>query len=132
VVAVGGWQWWARGIASLDGEPRHQALLGWGTLMFTTMAAMQLSRALESRSFRDPFWRSPLGRNPVLVAMMAAVIVLQSAAVYLPALGDFFATVPLGAMDLGLGLGVAALVLGLMETEKWWMGRVRGGQLPPR
>lgn len=128
MLAVGGWQWWARGISALEGEARHQALLEWGTLMFTTMALMQLSRALASRSFRDPFWRSPLRNNPVLVAMMLAVIALQAAAVYMPAFGTFFATLPLTAPDLALGLVVAAFVLVLMEVEKRL--QTRGSERP--
>jgi len=123
MIAVGGWQWWARGLGALEGEQRHQTLLLWGTLMFTAMALMQLSRALASRSFHEPFWRSPLRHNPVLFAMMLTVIGLQLAVVYVPALGGFFATVPLGAGDLALGLGVAAVVLALMEVEKAWASR---------
>lgn len=123
MLGVGCWQWWTRGIGALEGEARHQAVLGWGTLMFTTMALMQLSRAFASRSFRDPFWRSSLAKNPVLVTMMASVIVLQLLAVYVPALHEFFATVPLSGADLALGLGVAVAVLVVMEAEKWWVAR---------
>ncbi len=130
MLAVGGWQWWSRGIGPLQGEARHHALLGWGTLMFTSMAMMQLSRALASRSFHDPFWRSPLTQNPVLLAMMGVVVVLQLAAVYVPSLGAFFATIPLTAAELGLGLGVAVLILVLMEAEKRWQSRrPKGGSL---
>ncbi len=126
MLAVGAWQWWERDLHQLAGQARETALLGWGTLMFTTMALMQLSRAFSSRSFAEPFWRSPLGNNPVLLAMMLAVLVLQALAVYVPALGGFFATVPLGSGELLLGLGVAVVVLVLMEVEKWWVVRRPG------
>jgi phosphoserine phosphatase len=62
------------------------------TLVFTTLALMQLGRVQATRSFRDPvFTMNPFG-NPTLLAMVAIAFALQMIAIYLPAVQPFFHT----------------------------------------
>lgn len=116
-IAVGWWQWRALGVPSNPPDDDARALL-WGTLMFTSLAFMQLGRAMSARSFREPIWSAPLFGNPVLLAMVAVVLVLQLVVVFLPGLQDFMATMPLGANQLSVAIGLAAAVLAIMEIEK--------------
>jgi Ca2+-transporting ATPase len=105
-------------------------LLGWAvwdgagdevllaTMVFTSLAFVQLARALSTRSFRDPVWRTGIHGNRVLLGMVAAALVLQLAVVYLPFAQDVFGTTALTAGQLALGAAIALAVLGLMELDK--------------
>ena len=90
----------------------------WQTMLFTTLAFAQIWQALGIRSNHDPIWRlSPLSNRP-LMALVATVIVLQVAAIYLPWLNTFLGTQPLGALDLFISIAVGALILLVTELEK--------------
>ena len=114
LIGFGWWHWHAMGLTG-PGDPN---LAAWGTLMFTTMAFMQIGRALASRSFREPFWTLPLAGNQVLLAMIVAVVALQLAAVFTPVLNTFFGAVPMTGAQMLHAIGFALAVLVLMEAEK--------------
>jgi Ca2+-transporting ATPase len=114
LIGFGWWHWHAMGLTG-RGDPN---LAAWGTLMFTTMAFMQIGRALASRSFREPFWTLPLAGNQVLLAMIVAVVALQLAAVFTPVLNTFFGAVPMTGAQMLHAIGFALAVLVLMEAEK--------------
>jgi Ca2+-transporting ATPase len=127
LLALGYQQWQQFGLPNLlevKDEAERSALLSdptvltWGTLMFTSLALMQVGRALSSRSFLDPFWKQPLRTNKVLAGMMGAVVVLQMLVVYTPALQTFFSTVGLSAANLALCIAFAVVVLAVMEVLK--------------
>jgi P-type Ca2+ transporter type 2C len=98
------------------GSPVEEALVA--TTVFTTLAFVQLLRALSARSFRDPVWRTGLGGNRVLLGMIAAAFVLQLAVVYVPFLQNVFQTQPLGPTTLLVAGGFAFIMLVVMEVEK--------------
>lgn len=114
LIGYGWWHWRAMGMTGPD-DPN---LVAWGTLMFMTMAGMQIGRALASRSFREPFWTLPLASNRVLLWMLLAVVVLQLAAVFTPVLNTFFGAVPMTLGHMLHATGFALVVLVLMEVEK--------------
>ncbi|MFW5681343.1 MAG: cation-translocating P-type ATPase, partial [Pseudomonadota bacterium] len=102
---------WAYRTATADGAFGPMDAAWVSTLVFTTLALLQLGRAQAIRSFRDPFWqRSPFG-NPTLLAMVAIAFSLQMLAVYLPLAQPFFQTVALGAQGLAIGACASAFVL---------------------
>ncbi len=97
----------------------------WQTMMFTTLAFLQIGQALASRSTRDSLFRQGLMSNPTLLVMVLIVAGLQLLAVYLPSLERFFGVVPLSAGELLLCVGLGSLCFGAIELEKWWL-RGRG------
>ena len=113
MILVGYLAWRATGGA---GTVVEEALVA--TTVFTTLAFVQLLRALSARSFREPVWRTGLGGNRVLIGMVAAAFVLQLAVVYVPFLQGVFQTEPLGPTTLLAGAGVALVMLAVMEAEK--------------
>ncbi|MBS3958477.1 MAG: cation-translocating P-type ATPase [Xanthomonadaceae bacterium] len=127
LLALGYLQWQQLGLPNMlqiDAEDARNALLsdprviGWGTLMFTALAFMQVGRAFSSRSFYEPFWRQSLGTNKVLVYMIALVVVLQLVVVFTPGLQKFFSTTGLSLEGLGISVGFAVVVLVIMEVFK--------------
>jgi P-type Ca2+ transporter type 2C len=98
-----------------------EALLA--TMVVTTLAFVQLARALASRSFSEPIWRTGLRGNPVLVGMLAAALALQLAVVGLPLAQEIFGTTALTAAQLAVGAGLALAILVLMEIDKAPRGR---------
>jgi magnesium-transporting ATPase (P-type) len=88
------------------------------TTVFTALAFAQLARAMATRSFREPVWRTGVRGNAVLLGMAAAALVLQLAAVYLPFAQEFFGTAALDAAALGGCAALAVAVLAVMELDK--------------
>lgn len=118
MIAVGWFAWQATGQGTDDAS---QAIVA--TTVFTALALTQLFRALSARSFREPVWRVGLRGNPVLVTMLALALMLQLAAVYLPAVATVFGAVALPAGTLAALLGVALVLLAVMELEKALVAR---------
>jgi P-type Ca2+ transporter type 2C len=73
----------------------------WQTMTFLALGATQLAAALGSRA-RPRSWE-----NPMLVAAVAAALLLQLAAIYLPPLRHLLGTQPLALTDV-LVVGVVA------------------------
>jgi P-type Ca2+ transporter type 2C len=86
------------------------------TMAFATIALAELLFVFSTRSPRAPAWRGP--RNPVLVASVVVSAALVALVVYLTPLQGAFGTVSLGARELGLVLGLAALPTALVELAK--------------
>jgi Ca2+-transporting ATPase len=92
-------------VASLvAGGWAHAAGRHWQTLVFTTLAVSQLAVAAAARSAGDR------GRHFFLPVAIAVALMLQVAAVYLLPLQDLFQTSALPLGELGVVLGLAALV----------------------
>lgn len=104
-------------------DPANPADKRWQTVIFTSLAFMQMGQALGSRSSQESLFSMGLLSNPVLLGLVLLTIVSQLAVVYLPALDQFFQVTPLGwnEMLLCAGLGLATLIL--LEVEKVWMRR---------
>ena len=95
----------------------------WQTLVFTTLAFLQIGQALAVRSFRDSVFQIGPWSNKLLLGMVVLVFGLQLAVVYVPFLQDIFATVPLSMEELALSLGLGTLVFWGIELEKWLIRR---------
>jgi Ca2+-transporting ATPase len=86
------------------------------TMAFATIALAELVFVFSTRSPRAPAWRGP--RNPVLVASVVLSAALVGLVVYFTPVQDAFGTVSLGARELALVLGLAALPTALVEMVK--------------
>jgi Ca2+-transporting ATPase len=91
----------------------------WQTMMFTTLAFLQVGQALASRSSQETLFRQGLLSNPTLLVMMVLVVGLQLLAIYLPALDRFFGIEPLSLRELLLSIGLGSLSFFAIELEKW-------------
>jgi Ca2+-transporting ATPase len=90
----------------------------WQTMIFTSLAFMQVFQALASRSAKESLFKQRLMSNPLLAGMAFVVIALQMAVLYIPALNSFFEVVPLSGCDLSIAAGTGVIVFVLMELEK--------------
>ena len=91
----------------------------WQTMIFTTLAFLQVGQALASRSSRESFFTLGIGTNPTLLGLAAIVIVLQFAVLYAPFLEQFFQIVPLSSRDLLVAVALGSLAFVAIEIEKW-------------
>ncbi len=85
----------------------------WQTVMFTTLAFMQVGQAFATRSSTESLRTIGWHTNPLMLAIAGLVIVLQLLVLYTP-LSEFLDLDPLGAADLAVcataGIGLLALV----------------------
>jgi Ca2+-transporting ATPase len=91
----------------------------WKTMVFTTLCLAQMGHALAARSDR-PLVQVPPFSNPWLLWAVMLTTGLQLALLYVPALSQFFGTVPLTLHDLGICVGVSLLFFLYLEMEKVW------------
>lgn len=96
----------------------------WQTVLFTSLAFAQIGQAMALRSFRHSFFRMGLWGNPLLLAMVGAVILLQGMVVYLPAMQVFFKTTPLAAEALVWVFVPGIVLFAVLEVEKIVVRRV--------
>lgn len=90
----------------------------WQTMMFTTLATMQVVQAFAVRSHNRSVFRSNLFGNRVMNLMVPLVLALQLLAVYLPGLSDqVLGLTPLTLPDWGIAV-LASLVF-LAGAESW-------------
>ncbi|MFN0096528.1 MAG: cation-translocating P-type ATPase [Dehalococcoidia bacterium] len=91
----------------------------WQTMMFTTLAFLQVFQAIALRSHSESIFKINLFGNRVMVGIVALVVGLQLAALYIPPVADDFLKVePLGAIDLLIAAGIGSLTLVGIEIEK--------------
>jgi Ca2+-transporting ATPase len=89
----------------------------WQTIMFTTLAFMQVGQAFATRSSTESLAKIGLRTNPVMLAIAALVIGLQLLAIYTP-LRDFLDLQTLSAADLAVCAAAGVGLLGLVEVVK--------------
>jgi P-type Ca2+ transporter type 2C len=94
--------------------------LEWQTMIFTSLAFMQVFQALALRSNKESLFKIGLLSNPLLVGMATLVVVLQLMVLYIPFLNKFFEVIPLSGLDLSIAAGTGLIVFVVMELEKWW------------
>ena len=91
----------------------------WQSMVFTTLALLQLAHVLAIRVERG----SVLGRvffaNRALVGSVLLLVALQLAVLYLPFLQGAFGTVPLNATELAMCFIASTVVFWAVEAEKW-------------
>jgi len=111
VIAIGAaWELWHLG------DP------AWQTALFTALVFTQLAVALEARSEQESLFRIGLFGNRPMVAAVVVTVLLQLAVIYFPAAQRIFDTVSMPARDLAISIGLALLVLIVIEI---WKGIVR-------
>jgi P-type Ca2+ transporter type 2C len=91
---------------------------GWQTAIFTTLVFSQLAMALGVRSERQSLFRIGLFTNPAMLLALVVTIALQFVLIYWSPAQRIFRTVPLSAFDLGLSIGLAFLLLVIVEIWK--------------
>ncbi len=90
----------------------------WQTMMFTTLAFLQVFQAFATRSIRESIFSLGLGGNRLLLMMALVVVTLQLVVVYEPILAGFFRVIPLTGTDLLIAVGLGSLSLIAIEIEK--------------
>jgi Ca2+-transporting ATPase len=95
----------------------------WQTVLFTTLVFSQLAVALEARSEKESLFRIGLFKNRSMVLACILTVVLQLVVVYVPAVQHILNTVAMPLRDLGFSVGMAALVLAIIEVWKAIMRR---------
>jgi Ca2+-transporting ATPase len=91
----------------------------WQSLMFTTLAVMQMFQALATRSTRESVLRLGLTSNPTMLALLGVVLALQVAALHAPYLSsDLLRTRSLDGLEWAVAVGAGASLLALSEVEK--------------
>jgi len=90
----------------------------WQTMIFTSLAFMQVFQALASRSNKESFFKMGLLSNPLLAGMVLLVVVLQLTVLYIPVLADFFVVIPLSGADLLTAASMGLFVFAMMELSK--------------
>lgn len=90
----------ALGIGYIYHDPDDLADKTWQTMIFTSIAFMQVGQALASRSAHPSLFSLGFRTNPLMLWMVVVTIGLQLAAIYLPFLEDFFQVNPLSLVEL--------------------------------
>lgn len=91
----------------------------WQTMVFTTLALMQLGNAVAARSEEENSLRLGRGRaNPWMVWAVAVSAAAQMATVYVPALRSVFHTQPLDGLQLSVVLALSAVPFLAIEAHK--------------
>ena len=96
----------------------------WRTMVFSTLAFLQLGHAMAVRSERESLFRLGIGTNRALAMAVALIVVMQLALIYVPLLQPIFETEALSAAELAVVLAASPLAFVSVEIEKW-IGRRR-------
>ncbi len=89
----------------------------WQTMIFTTLAFMQVAQAIGTRSTTESLRSIGFFTNPVLLAIAGLVTALQLAAIYTP-LRTFLDLEPLDVVDLAVCAGAGLGLLVVLEVVK--------------
>jgi Ca2+-transporting ATPase len=91
----------------------------WQTMVFTTLALLQLGHALAVRSERESFFTLGVRSNPLLLAAVAGTLAVQLLIVYVPVLQVVFDTETLSPVQLAVVLAASTVAFIAVEIEKW-------------
>jgi P-type Ca2+ transporter type 2C len=92
----------------------------WQTMVFTTLAALQLGNAVAVRSERLSAFSLGIRTNLPLALAVGGSLVVQLALVYVPALQPIFVTETLGLPELVVVLGASGAAFVAVELDKAW------------
>lgn len=90
----------------------------WRTMIFTSLAFMQVFQVLASRSEKESFFRRGMLTNRLLLIMVFLVVALQCAVIYIPAARIFFDITYLGVFDMSICIISGLVVFISMEIVK--------------
>jgi Ca2+-transporting ATPase len=100
----------------------------WQSVMFTSLAVVQIFHALAVRSNTRSLFSIGVFSNRLMWAVITVVAALQLVALYTP-LSSFLGLQPLTLPDLGFCVGCGVLIFIAVEIEKGIIrSRVKGGQ----
>jgi Ca2+-transporting ATPase len=108
----------ALGISFVYYDPNNLADNTWQTMIFTSIAFMQVGQALASRSSHTSLFKLGLRTNPLMLWMVILTIGLQLAAIYLPFLEDFFQVNPLALSELMVCVVCGMIIFIAIELRK--------------
>lgn len=108
----------ALGLGYIYYDPEIPDERTWQTMIFTSIAFMQIGQALASRSNALSLFQLGLFTNPTLLVMIVVTFVLQLVAIYVPFFEDFFQITPLSIEQLMICIGTGVLVFILVEFQK--------------
>ncbi len=91
----------------------------WQTMVFTTLAFLQLGNAISVRSERESSLRLGIRTNLPLATAIGLTLVAQLAIVYLPPLQPLFNTQTLNAEELVVVLFASTAAFWAVELDKW-------------
>ena len=90
----------------------------WQTMVFTTLALLQLGHGLAVRSERQSLFRLGHRSNPWIGWAVILSVAAQLATVYVPALNDPFGTEALNVPQLAVVLALSTTAFVAVEIEK--------------
>ncbi|GAB4572446.1 MAG: cation-translocating P-type ATPase [Anaerolineales bacterium] len=90
----------------------------WQTMIFTSLAFMQIFQAFAARSDQESLFEIGFWSNPVLAGMALLVFALQMMVIYIPAMANFFEVVPLRLTDLAISAASGLIVFTVMEVSE--------------
>ena len=91
----------------------------WQTMVFTVLAFSQLGHVLAIRSESEFLYKQGIFSNKGLLGAILLTVVLQLLVIYTPAGNAFFKTQPLSLVELGICVGISAVVFHAVELEKF-------------
>ncbi len=97
----------------------------WQTMVFTVLSLSQLGHALAIRSERTFLYKQGIFTNLPLLSIVFMTFLLQLAVIYLPFMNSLIHTQPLSIKELGLCIGLAAILFHAVEFEKWVKHRLK-------
>jgi P-type Ca2+ transporter type 2C len=109
----------ALGLGLLYHDPARPSDMKWQTMMFTSLAFLQVGQALGSRSSRESLLSLGLFSNRLLLLLVLLTIGLQLMILFVPFFHDVFGITPLNSLDLILCTGLGFVLLLALEAEKW-------------
>ncbi len=90
----------------------------WQTMVFTSLALLQLGNALALRSNRQSVFGLGLRRNPFLLVVLAGTLVLQLILIYWPPAQRLLSTEALSLPDLAVVLVASTALFWVVEIQK--------------
>jgi len=90
----------------------------WQTMIFTSIAFMQVGQGLASRSTHTSLFQLGIMTNPLMLWMVSLTVVLQLIAIYTPFLEEFFEVSPLSLSELVVCIISGIIVFVTIELRK--------------
>ncbi len=90
----------------------------WQTVLFTSIAFMQVGQALASRSSHTSLFTLGIRSNPLMIGLIILTIGLQLVAIFTPALEDFFQVNPLSLSEMAVCVASGLVVFAAIEFRK--------------
>ncbi len=107
------------GMAYLLYNPVYPDDRSWRTMLFTTLAFLQVGQALASRSDRESLFTQGIRSNPLMLGMVLLTTGLQLTVIYVPGFQELFSISPLSVANLIICITAGSLVFVAMEIKKW-------------